>query len=297
MNRQLIYEVPPEFDGKKVFEFLLEACNLSRRFCKAASKEKRLKINGNIVPLGTLVRKLDQVIIIMKQQETQNISPENLELDIVFEDEDLIVLNKPPFILVHPTKNHEIGTLANGLMYHFEKTGSGEIVRFISRLDRDTSGLILIAKNSFAHMKLAKTMEAGKLRKLYLGIIQGILIPREGTIDKPIGKKNESDIFQSIVSEGQPSRTKYRTIETVGEYSLIEFELITGRTHQIRVHLQSEGFPLVGDALYGGMVKQGSIERQALHAYKLTFNHPRTGLPMLFEIPMPRDMNRLLERE
>lgn len=294
MNRQLIYKVPPSYAGRKVFDFLMEDCQLSRRFCKSATKEKRLFVNEKKAELGLLLHEEDTVKVIMRQQESQNILPEKMDLDIVYEDNDLIVVNKPAFLLVHPTKNHENGTLANGLMFHFQQNKSGDIVRFISRLDRDTSGLVLIAKNSFAHMRLAKEMEEHGLQKLYIAIISGQIEPSSGRIHKPIGKKFETDLFQSIIENGQDSETLYRTLKVHEGFSLLELELITGRTHQIRVHLQSVGHPLVGDSLYGGQLLPELIDRQALHAFKLTFRHPRTEEIICLEAPVPGDMKRVI---
>lgn len=308
MKRQIIYKVTSNYTERKLFDFLLLECKLSRRFCKAASKEKRLKLNGKNVPLGVIVQEGDEVIIIIERNESQNILPEPMVLDIVYEDSDLILINKPPFVLVHPTKNHENGTLANGLMYHFKQGNDSNVVRFISRLDRDTSGLILIAKNSFSHMRLAKAMEENAIKKQYLGIIDGHLSPREGIFDLPIGKLNVSDINYSIVEGGKPSITRYKTLEDYELGSLVELELVSGRTHQIRVHLSSSGHTLMGDTLY---IKQSEgptfmeeipresfdcMNRQALHAYKLSFPHPRSEEELSFSVKLPADMEKQLER-
>jgi len=309
MKRQLIYTVTPAFDGVKLIDFLIREGKLSRRFCTMASKEKRLRLNQKQVQLGALLRVDDVVTVIIERNESQHIEPEKMELAILFEDEDIIVLNKPPFMLVHPTKNHERGTLANGLMYHFKETGEGEVVRFISRLDRDTSGLILIAKNSFSHMKLAKAMENNHIDKHYLGIIGGWMIPREGTINLPIGKQQESDIRRCVIESGQVSITHYVTLRSFDYGSLLEFELITGRTHQIRVHLSALGQSLIGDELYGTDASAQSFElgssehlkvycmqRQALHASRLQFPHPRTEEVLVFTATLPPDMEEQLRR-
>jgi 23S rRNA pseudouridine1911/1915/1917 synthase len=299
--KQLIYTIPPNYNNRKVFEFLLLECNVSRRFCKNISKEKRLKLNGNSVPLGAIVHEGDIVRIVIERTESQNIKPEPIELSIVFEDEDLILINKPPFMLVHPTKNYEGGTLANGVLYHFKHQEEDSIVRFVSRLDRDTSGLILVAKNSFSHMRLAKEMEKGTIKKYYLGLIEGHLDPLEGVIEQPIGKVNETDIAYGVVEGGKLSKTKYKTVEQYALGSLLELELLTGRTHQIRVHLQSLGHSLIGDDLYKKRVEVSSLEpcimtRQALHAYKLAFPHPRTEEILTFSIALPIDMLEQTER-
>jgi len=318
MKRQLIYTVTPAFDGLKLIEFLLREGKLSRRFCTLATKEKRLRLNQKQVQLGAILSTGDVVTVIIERNESQQIEPEAMELVIVFEDEDIIVLNKPPFMLVHPTKNHETGTLANGLMYHFKQTGEGEVVRFISRLDRDTSGLILVAKNSFSHMRLAKAMEDNTIQKQYLGIITGQMNPSEGIIDLPIGKQNESDIRRCVIETGQVSITRYSTLRSYEKGSLLELELATGRTHQIRVHLSAMGHSLIGDELYSPALVDTTIEkdisqklidvpnvqnrndfcmqRQALHASRLQFPHPRTGEVLVFTAVLPPDMEEQLRR-
>jgi 23S rRNA pseudouridine1911/1915/1917 synthase len=228
------------------------------------------------------------------RDENQNIIPEKMDISVVYEDQDLIVVNKPAGIVVHPTKSYTGGTLANGLLYYFKEKGEKCIVRLVSRLDMDTSGLILVAKNQFAHMSLARDMKLDSFKKGYMALVKGNLKEKVGTIDKPI-YRTEEDIRRIIDDRGQRSITHYEVIESFTEGDLIKLQLETGRTHQIRVHLNSIGHPILGDTLYGG---EGNniIKRQALHAYKLSFPHPRDGKIVELEIDLPKDIKELIEK-
>jgi len=245
--------------------------------------------------MNYMVSEGEHIVIILDKEESQNIEPEKMDLDIVYEDEDIIVINKKPYMVVHPTKSHFNGTLSNGVMYYFKETGQNSIVRLVSRLDMNTSGLIIIAKNQFAHMKLSKEMREEHFQKRYLALVHGNLKEREGTINKPIYRESDDVIKRVVDPRGQESITHYKVLERYENADLVECLLETGRTHQIRVHLSYLGNPIYGDFLYGEEEDE-LIPRQALHAYGLDFYSPRTREKLSLRAEMPEDMKELIEK-
>lgn len=288
--------VDEKHSGKKLRDFLKNVADFSSRLIKGAAKDGRITVNGRIVTLRYMVESGDKIEFDVTKDESQNIDPENIPLEIVYEDSDIIVVNKRPFMVVHPTKSYQSGTLANGLLYYFSEKDEDCIVRLVSRLDMNTSGLILVAKNQFAHMSLARDMGKGLFEKRYMAIVHGNLQDKEGTIDAPIYKPEENGVKRTIDERGQRSVTHYKVIESSALGELVELQLETGRTHQIRVHLEHLGHPLFGDSLYYIGNDDDYINRQALHAYKLVFPHPKTGDSISLEIDMPEDMKKLMEK-
>ena len=285
--------------GRKLRDYLKNEAEFSSRLIRGAARDGRISVNGRVVTLRYMVMPGDKIEFDVSKQESQDIDPENMPLDIVYEDSDIIVVNKKPFMVVHPTKSYQSGTLANGLLYYFRENGEDCIVRLVSRLDMNTSGLILVAKNQFAHMALARDMHREGFDKVYYAIVHGNMESREGVIDAPIYKPDEAGIKRVIDEKGQSSITHYKVIESFKDADLVELELETGRTHQIRVHLAHLGHPLFGDSLYccGEFENDDEyIDRQALHACKLRFPHPRTGEKVSLEAGMPEDMKELIEK-
>lgn len=287
--------VDKEFEGRKIREYLKEVMGLSSRLIRGAAIDKRIIVNGLAVKMNYVLKENDKIIVNVNKKESQNIDPENIPLDIVYEDDDIIVVNKSPNIVVHPTKRYQSGTLANGLMYYFKETNQDCIVRLVSRLDMDTSGLIIIGKNQYAHMELSKEMQENNIDKRYLTLVHGHMKELEGTIDKPIYRPEvEGNIRRVIDERGQRSITHYKVIERFKDADLVECLLETGRTHQIRVHLSSEGHPIYGDTLYGYEEDSEMISRQALHAYGLDFKSPRTKKQLSLRSNLPLDIEKLL---
>lgn len=287
------YMVTQEGDGVKIRDYMKDTLNLSGRFIRNSAMGKRLMVNGKEVRLSYKLSEGEEIQVKVTKDESQEIEGEDLNIQVVYEDDDLLIVNKPPYIVVHPTKSHPTGTLANGVIFHFRKNNDNSIVRLVSRLDRDTSGLIMIAKNQFSHMMLAKSMEKGLIEKSYLAIIHGKLKEKEGTIDRPIGRPTNETIKRAVLEDGQRSITHYKVLEEFSDSELVQLILETGRTHQIRVHLSYEGHPIYGESLYSEFNDGDLINRQALHAYRLKLPHPRSGEVLEFQCEMPEDMKEL----
>jgi 23S rRNA pseudouridine1911/1915/1917 synthase len=232
-----------------------------------------------------------------------------IPLRIVWQDADLAIIEKPAGLVVHPAAGHADGTLVNALLHHLDDlSGIGGELRpgIVHRLDKETSGLLVVAKNDEAHRRLSERWRSPEVRKIYLALVYGAPDPAEGSIDHPIGRHPKDRKKMAVVAGGREARTIYRTLERYHGCSLVELELETGRTHQIRVHLASIGHPVVGDPVYGGAqwkgVQEGrvrallkSLDRQALHASRLELVHPRSGERMEFDSPLPEDLDRVVE--
>lgn len=294
MNK-VVETVPKEYDEKKIREFLKESLQMSTRFVRKAAIDKRILVDGQKVKLDYVLKEGQTIEIILDKKETQDILPEKMDLEVVYEDDNILVVNKPPFMVVHPTKSHPTGTLANGVIGYFREKGDDSIVRLVSRLDMNTSGLIIIAKNQFSHMALSRDMKEDTFKKIYLAIVHGHMAEESGTIDLPIYRPTEDAIKRIVDERGQESITHYKVLETYDDAQLLMLELETGRTHQIRIHLSHLGCPIFGDTLYGTEDEE-FIGRQALHAHKLEIPHPKDGKVIGFQCHMPEDMEELIKK-
>jgi 23S rRNA pseudouridine1911/1915/1917 synthase len=224
------------------------------------------------------------------------LEPEEMALSIVYEDSDLLVIDKPAGLAVHPSPGHTSHTLVNGILAHCDDlSGIGGERRpgIVHRLDKDTSGLIVVAKNDATHVSLAQQLKDRKVEKTYIALVEGRVTPPEGRIEAPIGRDPKQRQRMAVVENGRDARTTYRVLREIGKRTLVEVWPHTGRTHQIRVHLASIGFPITGDALYG---RRGDapVARQFLHAQKLSFVHPRTGERMELDAPLAADLEQAL---
>jgi len=285
------FYIEEQYEGMKLRDFLRDKHKYSRKSIIALKKSGGVMLNGSIGYMNAHLKKDDILELTFLDSESENILPEQMDLDIVFEDESLIVINKKAGILVHPTRKHIMGTLANGLAFLWLGEGTSKKIRPINRLDKDTSGLVIFAKN--AHIQhLLSFSSKDEFKKEYTALVHGAMEELEGTIDKPIGREAEKAMRRVVREDGDKSVTHFKTVAVYPKYSVLNIILETGRTHQIRVHMSHIGHPIVGDTYYGGDTTL--IERQALHARKITLLHPITKQWYSFEAPIPDDMERLI---
>lgn len=275
-------------------EILLDKLNFSVRSLSKMKKNQTVLVNGNFKKPSTNIKKGD-LIEVKIEEDMANFMPQDLNLDILYDDFDLIMVNKPPFMVVHPTKSHNINTIANGITDYIIKQNEKVKIRFVNRLDMNTSGLVIVAKNAYAHHNLSKDMSYDKVIKKYITIVKGIVKEDFGTINEPIYKPTEDSIKRVVDERGQESITHYKVLERLSDATVLEVKLETGRTHQIRVHMNHIGHGIIGDELYG-CVDEGLINRQALHAYSLEFSQPRTKENLKFKAQIPKDMKDLIEK-
>ncbi|WP_020155581.1 RluA family pseudouridine synthase [Caldibacillus debilis] len=258
--------------------------------------EGRVSVNGKAVKANYRVQEGDRIEWTVPEPEILDVRPEPMDLDIYYEDRDVIVVNKPRGMVVHPSPGHLNGTLVNGLLAHCrDLSGINGVLRpgIVHRIDKDTSGLLMAAKNDFSHEHLARQLENKTVLRKYKAIVHGVIPHDYGTIDAPIGRDPKDRQSMAVVDSGKPAVTHFRVIERFDKYTLVECELETGRTHQIRVHMKYIGHPVAGDPKYGPK-RTLPIDGQALHAGVLGFAHPRTGEFLIFEAPPPEDFERLL---
>jgi len=261
-------------------------------------KENLVTVNNEQVKSNYKVKTGDEISITIPEAKEYEVIPENIPLDVYYEDSDVIVVNKPRGMVVHPAVGHETGTLVNALMYHCKDlSGINGILRpgIVHRIDKDTSGLLMVAKNDLAHEKLAEQLKAKTTVRKYIAIVHGVIQHEEGTIDAPIGRDKSDRQSMTVTDENsREAVTHFKVIERFDNFTLLECQLETGRTHQIRVHMKYIGHPLAGDPKYGPR-KTLDLDGQALHAAILGFQHPRTNEYMEFEAPIPAIMEETLE--
>jgi 23S rRNA pseudouridine1911/1915/1917 synthase len=292
------YTVKPEDEGLRIDRFLARTPELpSRTFVQKLLKNGRITVNGQIVKASYLLQAGDLVAVDFEAPAPPTVEAENIPLDILYEDQDLVVVNKPRGMVVHPAPGNQQGTLVNALLnYCTDLSGIGGVIRpgIVHRLDKDTSGVLVVAKNDQAHLALARQLKQRTMVRLYLALAHGRLPAPEGTISAPIARHPVHRKKMAVRADGRPATTHYRVIEELGPYTLLQVELTTGRTHQIRVHLQHIGHPVAGDQVYGRKTEPFSITGQALHAAVLRFLHPRTGQSLEFTAPLPADFQEVL---
>jgi len=278
----------------KLGRYLREKLLLSRNAVIRIKKSGTLTVNGLIAHTDRLLREGERVEFELTDENSTNMLPERMELDIEYEDEYLLVINKAAGMPTHPSGRHQTGTLANGLAFYLNSRGIELAVRPVNRLDRNTSGLVVFAKNS--HVQHLLNLEAYKSRmiKEYLAVVHGRITGSTGTIDAPIAREKEHSVVRVVREDGSRAVTHYRVIESYRDSTLLALILETGRTHQIRVHMAYLGHPLLGDDLYGGSLER--IKRQALHACSIKMLHPITNTDMEFSAELPQDIRELVIR-
>ena len=275
-------------------EILLDKLQFSVRSLSKMKREQSVLVNGNFTKPSTKIKKGD-LIEVKIEEDMANFEPQDLNLDILYDDFDIIMVNKPPFMVVHPTKSHNDKTIANGVTDYIIKQNEKVKIRFVNRLDMNTSGLVIVAKNAYAHHTLSLDMGENKVEKKYITVVKGIVKDEFGTINAPIYRPTEDSIKRVVDERGQTSVTHYKVLERLNDATVLEVKLETGRTHQIRVHMAYIGHGIIGDELYG-YVDEALINRQALHAYSLAFEQPRTKEELKFEAKLPKDIEELIEK-
>lgn len=296
---ELMFYVEKEDEGARIDKYLSDNIeDRSRAFIQNLIDENNITVNDKNIKSNYKVKDKDKIKVIIPVPKELTISGEDIPLDIVFEDKDVVVVNKPQGMVVHPASGVYSGTLVNALLNHCEDlSGINGVVRpgIVHRIDKDTSGVLVIAKNDFAHNKLAEQFKEHSMKREYYALVEGRVKNEEGTIDAPLGRHPQDRIKMAIVKDGKRAVTHYKVIETYKNTTLIKCRLETGRTHQIRVHMAHIGHPLVGDPVYGYKKQKYKLEGQLLHAKVLGFIHPYTNEYMEFESELPSYFTKILE--
>ncbi len=276
-------------------EILKLEFGMSERLILKLKTNKRVYINNDISNINTKINLNDKIRIDFDfNEDNSNIIPKKMDLDIIYEDDYYIVLNKPAGIPVHPSKLYYDNSLSNGLKHYYDNIGLKKKIRPVNRLDKDTSGIVIFAKNAYIQECLIKQMKCKKFIKKYIAICEGRFKNKNGTINLPIARKDNSIIERCINQSGDTAITHYNVLKTTNDLSLLECILETGRTHQIRVHLSSIGHPIISDTLYGN--KSTLIGRQALHAYKVNFIHPIFKRDVIYSLSLPDDFKKICNK-
>lgn len=294
MERNLIYEI--ETDGFSIKEYLKAKSYTKANINQLKEDRQGVYLNDKPAYMYEPTKKGDILKIHIRSEEiSEGIEAVKLDFKVVYEDEDIIVVDKPADMPIHPSSGNRNNTLGNALMYYFKDENF--VYRCINRLDRDTTGLTIVAKHSLSASILYQAMYERRIHRTYLAIVKDKhnTLPDEGRIDLPIARKEGSCILREVNKDGDPAITHYEVIRRCGNYKLLRLQLDTGRTHQIRVHMSHIGHPLLGDYLYKPDYEKDVIDRTALHSFSLAFTHPITGQEMYLETEMPQDMGRILE--
>lgn len=294
------FEVTMEQEGERLDKYLaLIYENQSRSFFQKLIKENLVLVNEKVQKANYRVSAEDSVSVTIPKAQEIEILPENIPLDILYEDDDVLVVNKPKGMVVHPSAGHYSGTLVNAVMYHCRDSLSGinGAIRpgIVHRIDMDTTGALIVCKNDNAHVKIAEQIKEHSVTRRYRGIVNGVVKQDSGTIEGAIGRHPVERKKMAINENGKPAITHYRVLERFSNHTYMEFELETGRTHQIRVHMASVGHPLLGDILYGSGKNPYHLQGQTLHAMVIGFVHPSNGTYVEVEAPLPEYFQKLLK--
>ncbi|MGN0765128.1 MAG: RluA family pseudouridine synthase [Christensenellales bacterium] len=286
--------------GKRLDLFLSEEIDESRSYVKNLTEQGLVLVNGKVVKAGYSLKNGDVIEYELPEIKQLDLTPADIPIDVVYEDDDVAVINKAQGMVVHPAPGSYDNTLVNALLFRLKSLSSiNGVARpgIVHRLDKDTSGLLVVAKNDDAHVDLQSQISSKEAKRYYIALVDGVINKDEGVIDTFIDRSQKDRKMMSVSREGKGRRaiTHFKVLERLGGYSLVEYELKTGRTHQIRVHSKHIGHPIVGDSVYGGstnLYDQG----QLLHAFRLQFTHPRTKQLMTFEAPLPKYFSDILAK-
>lgn len=286
--------------GTRADVFLAAKLGVSRSNMQKLLEDGRVKRGEKIIKANYKVRAGEMFVVDIPEPEPIEAVPENIPLDIIYDDDDVVVLNKARGMVVHPAPGNYTGTLVNALLHHCSNlSGINSAIRpgIVHRLDKDTSGIMIVAKNDAAHISLSQQIQSKTAVRTYLAVVRGNIKTDSGTIETQIARDKTDRKKMAVVKEGgRDAITDYEVLERFGKYTLVRCKLRTGRTHQIRVHMEYLGYPLVGDPKYSPMKTPFGIKGQALHSHTLEFTHPRTGERMKFEAPLPEDMHKIITR-
>lgn len=294
MDRIIEYVIDQDSDGLRVEQYLRRRGYSGQNLTEIKRMPESILVNGVHYYMRQTLAAGDRLRVCIRETKcSENVLPSKLPLNIIYEDEDIIVINKPAEMPIHPSLNNYTNSLANALAWYYREQGRPFIFRCCNRLDRDTSGLTVVAKHLVSSSILSDMVRRHKLRREYLAIVRGHLTPQSGIIDAPLARKPGTIIERTIdFKHGETAVTHYQVVDEQNGHSLVSLCLETGRTHQIRIHMKHLGYPLVGDYLYNPDMEY--IKRQALHSHRLSFAHPITGRPMDFHAPLPDDMRAVL---
>ena len=295
MNRNIDYIIDEDRAGLRVEQFLRRKRYSGQNLSEIKRMPKSILVNGVHYYMRQELSTGDHLQVrICETQNSEKIPPTKLPLDIIYEDEDLLVLNKPAGMPIHPSLNNYTNSIANALAYYFQSQGKPFIFRCCNRLDRDTSGLTIVSKHLVSGSILSDMTKYREVHREYLAIARGSVTPSEGTIQAPLGRKEGTIIERTVDWEhGEDAVTHYKVVKEANGHSLVSLRLETGRTHQIRIHMKYLGYPLIGDYLYNPDMEY--MTRQALHSHHMEFTHPITGEHMSFTAPLPEDMARVMQ--
>ena len=295
MNRNIDYIIDEDSAGLRVEQFLRRKRYSGQNLSEIKRMPKSILVNGVHYYMRQELSTGDHLQVrICETQNSEKIPPTKLPLDIIYEDEDLLVLNKPAGMPIHPSLNNYTNSIANALAYYFQSQGKPFIFRCCNRLDRDTSGLTIVSKHLVSGSILSDMTKYREVHREYLAIARGSVTPSEGTIQAPLGRKEGTIIERTVDWEhGEDAVTHYKVVKEANGHSLVSLRLETGRTHQIRIHMKYLGYPLIGDYLYNPDMEY--MTRQALHSHHMEFTHPMTGEHMSFTAPLPEDMARVMQ--
>lgn len=295
MNRNIDYIIDEDSAGLRVEQFLRRKRYSGQNLSEIKRMPKSILVNGVHYYMRQELSKGDHLQVrICETKNSEKIPPTNLPLNIIYEDEDLLVLNKPAGMPIHPSLNNYTNSMANALAYYFQSQGKPFIFRCCNRLDRDTSGLTIVSKHLVSGSILSDMTKYREVHREYLAIARGSVTPSEGTIQAPLGRKEGTIIERTVDWEhGEDAVTHYKVVKEANGHSLVSLRLETGRTHQIRIHMKYLGYPLIGDYLYNPDMEY--MTRQALHSHHMEFTHPITGEHMSFTAPLPEDMARVMQ--
>lgn len=291
MNK-IVITVPEESDGARADKFLADAIDyLTRSALQKLISVGNVEIGGKAIAKSRILKEGEDITVLIPDAVSLDVEAEDIPLNIYYEDDDLLVVYKPKGMVVHPALGNHNGTLVNALLWHCKDSLSGinGVLRpgIVHRIDKDTSGLLLVAKNDFAHVHLAEQIKEHSLNRIYQTIVYGVNMPDEGDIDAPIGRSTKDRKKMAIVDGGRSAQTHYSVVKRYSGFTHVQCKLKTGRTHQIRVHMAYLGHPVAGDAVYGPKNVITQLNGQCLHAGTIGFIHPRTGEYMEFTAPLP----------